>query len=122
MEACELKSSRQYLNKYLNKNGLGRVKAKRNILLRDVNKHKRVEFAKAMLLKTDEELNLILWSDETMVKAYPNGEAVFYRARKDRPDIVSPHVQQGGSGQMLWGCISYHAYGPLQAIDGHMLQ
>jgi hypothetical protein len=42
-----------------------------------------------------------------MVRAYPNGEAVFFRARGDRPDIVSPHVQQGGAGQMLWGCTSW---------------
>jgi AraC-like DNA-binding protein len=106
-EACELKCSISYLCRYLNRSGLGRTKAKRNILLRDTNKAKRVEFAKAMLLKSDEQLKRILWSDETMVKSYPNGEAVFYRARKDLPDIVTPTVQQGGSGQMLWGCMSF---------------
>jgi hypothetical protein len=51
LEACELSCSRQYLNKYLNENGL--VKAKRNILLRDINKKKRLEFAKMMLMKSD---------------------------------------------------------------------
>jgi transposase len=85
-----------------------------------MNKEKRLAFAKKMLQLTDAEHNLILWSDETMVKAYPNGEIIFYRSRRDRPDIVSPYVQQGGSGQMLWGCMSFHAYGPLHAVDGHM--
>lgn len=33
---------------------------------------------------------------------------------------MSPKVQQGGTGQMLWGCMSFHAYGPLVAIDGHI--
>ena len=21
---------------------------------------------------------------------------------------------------MLWGCVSYHAYGPLESVDGHI--
>jgi hypothetical protein len=58
-----------------------------------------------MLTWDDEKLKRILWTDETMVKAFLNGEVVFYRSRRDLPDIVSPSVQQGGSGQMLWGCI-----------------
>jgi transposase len=71
-----------------------------------------------MLTRSDDELKRILWSDETMVKSHPNGEWVFYRARRDQPDIVSPRVQQGGSGQMLWGCMSFYAYGPLRTITG----
>jgi hypothetical protein len=38
LEGCGLTCSRQYLNKYLNKHGLGRTKAKRNTLLRTDNK------------------------------------------------------------------------------------
>ena len=108
------------MNRYLNSNGLGRTKAKRNILLREVNKEKRVEFCKEMLTWTDAQLKLILWSDETKVKAFPNDEAVFYRALTKRDDLVSPDVQQGGAGQMLWGCMSFYAFGPLIAIDGHI--
>ena len=116
--ACELTCHKTTLMRYLNSNGLQRTKAKRNILLRDVNKAKRIAFCRQMLSRNDEELKRILWSDETMVKSYPNGEMVFYRARTDQPDIVSPRVQQGGSGQMLWGCMSYYAYGPLRTING----
>lgn len=117
---CGLTYSRQYLNKYLNANGLSRVRAKRNILLREINKAKRVKFAKEMLKKSNEELKLILWSDETSVKAFPNSEAVFYRSNQRREDIVSPNVQQGGASQMLWGCMSFYAYGPLTAVEGHI--
>jgi hypothetical protein len=55
-----------------------------------------------------------------MVKAYPNGETVFYRASQERSDVVAPWVQQGGASQMLWGCVSYYAYGPLVAVDGYI--
>jgi len=117
---CGLTCGRVSLERWMNNNGLSRTKAKRSIFLRDVNRVKRLEFETRMMLWTDEELNLILWTDETMVKAYPNGEQVFYRALQNRSDIISPVVQQGGSGQMLWGCVSYHAYGPLEAIEGHV--
>ena len=116
--ACELTCHITTLMRYLNSHGLQRTKAKRNILLREVNKAKRIAFCREMLTRSDDELKRILWSDETMVKSHPNGEWVFYRARRDQPDIVSPRVQQGGSGQMLWGCMSFYAYGPLRTITG----
>jgi hypothetical protein len=96
INACELKCHKATLSKWLNKNGFGQTKAKRNILLREVNRAKRIKFCKEMLTWDDEKLKRILWTDETMVKAYPNGEAVFYRSRRDLPDVVSPSVQQGG--------------------------
>ena len=99
MAACELTCHKTTLGRYLNNNGLGRIKAKRNILLRPVNRTKRILFCTQMLHRTDEELKRILWTDETMVKAFPNGEAVFYRSRQDLPDIVTPKVQQGGAAK-----------------------
>jgi transposase len=95
-----------------------RTIAKRSIFLKDVHRQKRLAFAQSMLQKSDQYLHSILWSDETMVKACPNGETVFYRALQDRSDIVTLIVQQGGAGQMLWGCLSIGAYGPLVVIDG----
>ena len=55
-----------------------------------------------------------------MVKYYPNGEKVFYRAREKSINIVSPAVQQGGVRQMLWGCMSFYDFGPLVPIEGHI--
>lgn len=59
-----------------------------------------------MLELSDEEHHRILWSDKTMAR---DGKVVFYRARNERNDVITPMVQQGGSVQMLWGCVSYHA-------------
>lgn len=116
--ALDLEISTVYLGRYLKSVGLQRTKAKRSILITDRNKALRVEFCRQMLTKSDDELRSILWSDETMVKAYPNGEAVFYRSLEARNDVRAPRVQQGGTGQMLWGCVSFHAKGPLVAVDG----
>ncbi|MEY4861805.1 MAG: hypothetical protein RL059_1509 [Bacteroidota bacterium] len=118
LEALELSVSEDALNKWMNANNLTRKAAKRSILISDVNKQKRVAFARLMLSKSDEYLKSIVFSDETVVKAYPNGEITYYRAPAERTDVRSRRVQQGGSGQMLWGCVSFHAYGPLVALEG----
>ena len=51
-----------------------------------------VEEVKAALKKLlawePEKLKKIMFMDETMVKAYPNGEAVFYRASAKRDELV----------------------------------
>jgi transposase len=118
LEALELDVSADALNKWMNANNLGRKAAKRSILISDINKEERVAFARLMLTKSDDYLKSIVFSDETMVKAFPNGEITYYRASTERTDIISRRVQQGGSGQMLWGCVSFHAYGPLVALEG----
>lgn len=118
LEALELTCSADALNKWLKCNNLQRRAAKRSILISDVNKEKRKVFAALMLTKDDDYLESIVFSDETMVKAYPNGEIVYYRAPTERVDVISRRVQQGGAGQMLWGCVSFHAYGPLIAVEG----
>ena len=120
MDHCGLTCSRRSLEMWLNQNGLARKPAKRNILLRDANRMKRLAFCQELLTWPDEKLDRIMFTDETMVKAYPNGEKVFYRGDPMNKNIVSPVVQQGGAGQMRWGCISVNAYGPLVAIQGHV--
>jgi hypothetical protein len=90
--ACDLTCHKSTLCRFLTRRGLPRALAKRNILLKDVNRAKRIEFAKRMLQKSDEELKLIMFTDETMVKAYPNGEVIYYRAFQEQHDIASPRL------------------------------
>jgi hypothetical protein len=52
INACELKCHKATLCKWLNKNGFGQTKAKRNILLREVNRAKRIKICKEMLTLT----------------------------------------------------------------------
>ena len=117
MEALELKCTPDALSKWLNQNNRQLRAGKRSILISEVNKEKRKAFATLMLTKDDDYLHSIVFSDETMVKAYPNGKIVYYRAPTELPDVISRRVQQGGCGQMLWGCLSYFGYGPLVAVE-----
>jgi hypothetical protein len=105
------------LQRYLKHYEMPRTIAKRQILLSEVNRAKRLAFAKDLVIWPDAKLNRIMWTDETKVQAWPNGEIVFYRAPGNKI-ITTPMKQNGGSGVMFWGCMTFHAWGPLTVCDG----
>jgi transposase len=115
--ALNLPVSTTTLHRYLKHYGLDRKIAKRQVVLSEANRRKRLEFAKKLVEWSDEKLASILWSDETKVQAWPNGEIVFYRA-PGNVAIVTPRKQNGGGGVMFWGCMSHHAWGPLVVCQG----
>jgi transposase len=120
-EACELDVSIPTIHRYLKHVNLTRTLAKRKILLSEANRVKRFDFCKLMLQKDDDYLSRIMWTDETKVQAYPNGECVFYRAfpaELGGKEFVTPMKQNGGGGVMFWGCMTRRAWGPIRAIEG----
>jgi hypothetical protein len=120
-EACKLQVSIPTIHRYLKHANLDRTLAKRKILLSDANRVKRLNFCKLMMEKDDDYLSRIMWTDETKVQAYPNGECVFYRAfpvELGGKEFVTPMKQNGGGGVMFWGCMTRRAWGPLRAIGG----
>ena len=70
---CELDVSKSTLSNYLKRFGMPCKVAKKQIVISDINKQKRLEFLKKMLEMTDLELAQIWFSDETIVKSRPNG-------------------------------------------------
>lgn len=120
-EACGLQVAISTLHGYLKYAKLERTLAKRKILLSEANRVKRLDFCKVMIEKDDDYLSRIMWTDETKVQAYPNGELVFYRAfpvELGGKEYVTPMKQNGGGGVMFWGCMTRRAWGPITAIDG----
>jgi transposase len=121
IEDLDLHVSEKTITNYFKRQGIVRKKARRGPLISMKNRALRLEFAKKILKKTDEELRNIVWSDETTLKAYPNGEVTMYwddEFSPDRNDLVSAAVQQGGISVQFWGCMSFHAFGPLTHFDG----
>jgi transposase len=120
-EACGLDFSIMTIHRYLKYAKLDRTLAKRKILLSEANRVKRLNFCKRMILKDDDYFSRIMWTDETKVQAYPNGECVFYRAfpvELGGKEFVTPMKQNGGGGVMFWGCMTRRAWGPIRAIEG----
>ena len=74
--------------------------ARSKIVVSDINKQKRMKFCQLMLTKTDEELNSIWLSDETIVKSRSNGEIVLFRSPPGS-DYFDPSNASGGSSVMF---------------------
>lgn len=109
------------LSNYFKRYNIIKKKERQGPVISARNRLKRVEFAKLMLNKPDEYLQNIMWSDETIVKAYPNGEITVYwddECSDERIDVVSAKVQQCGISVQFWGCMSFYAWGPLMEFDG----
>ena len=114
---CDLDIATSTLCKFLNKNQMKLQVAKKKIVLKDVNRAKRIEFCRKVANFSDEKIKSIWFSDETIVKSRPNGEIVFYRMPKDEEWSV-PSNAGGGKSVMFWACISFNAYGPLVEVKG----
>jgi transposase len=117
INGCDLNVSQATLSRYLKRMDMPSKVAKRRIVMTEVNKLKRVQFAKRMLKKSDEWLSTIWFSDETIVKSRPNGEIVFYRCPPG-DEWYEPSNASGGNSVMFWGLISKAAYGPLVEVVG----
>ena len=117
ISALNLPVSITTLHRHLKHYGMERTIAKRQILLSEANRMKRLAFAKELIQWSDEKLQSIFWTDETKVQAWPNGEIVFYRAPGDT-EITTPMKSNGGGGVMFWGCMTRAAWGPLTVCDG----
>jgi hypothetical protein len=121
IDDLNLDITQQTVSNYFKYRGIKHKKAKKRLLIRPINRAKRVAFAKEILLKPDEYIKSICWSDETTVKPYPNGEITMFwddESAPDKNDIHSVQVQQGGNGVQFWGCMSYEGWGPLMEFDG----
>jgi transposase len=123
--ALDLNVSTSTLSRYLKHIGFERRAGAFGPLLRDVNRVKRLEFCRRMIVKDDEYLNSIFWTDEFTVQTWPNGEILFYWTPRDstvHDYLVSAKVQNGGTRVMFWGNMTFHAYGPLVTLEGSQNQ
>jgi len=114
---CDLTESISTVHRYTKRMGADLKEAKKVIILSEQNKVKRLEFAKRMITKSDAYFKRIMWTDETKVQGFPNGEMVKGRSMKSSP-LKTPLKSNGGGGVMFWGAISWYAYGPLVVVDG----
>ena len=115
--ACDLDCCISTIWSYLQKYGMLLKKAKYKIIISNTNKELRVAFCRDMLSKSDDFLNSIMFSDETIVKSRKNGDVVVYRAPPGK-EYFEPSNSSTSKSVMFWGLISKYHYGPLVQIIG----
>ena len=90
-------------------------------LLNEEKAQKRLNFAKNMLKKLEEDPELLynlVFTDETKIRIFETqtGGNVHVKCKQSErlfPENVSGKVKYGGGGICYWGCITYHFIGDL---------
>jgi transposase len=111
------------LGRYLAVNGFKIMHAVKKPLISDINKQRRVNWAKDMSDMDPDFWDHVIWSDETTVRKLPKDKDMHFwvhssTKKDDRP--LNYQVQGGGFSVMFWGAFSRSALGPLVAIEGTM--
>ena len=91
------------------KNGYQTVKLAKKPIISEINRIKRIEFAKKYLEKGPEFWDDVVWSDETMIRSNPKNKDKFAKvhfsvSRENWP--VNSKSQNEGPTAMFWGCFS----------------
>ena len=106
---------------FLKENKLVVIKLLKRPFVSDVNRARRMQFARAHLQDVESLIDATLWSDETTVRKAPKGKSLTFRvhAGTKPEDLPFNHqFQNGGFSVMFWGCISLWGIGPLVALEG----
>lgn len=100
----------------------GRV-ARRKPNVSEVNRKRRLNFAKEYIQKVKSWWNDVIFDDESLYKVFgSNGRKMVWRRPNQELQKINlqPTGKYGGAGVMVWGCVSASGVGELVFIDGIM--
>lgn len=92
-------------------------------LITELNKKKRIELAKKLMIKGPDYFKKVIWSDETKLNYFrSDGNLYCWRLAGEEfnSECTKKTVKFGGGGIMLWGCMGLNGVGKLVKIDGIM--
>ena len=88
------------------------VKLIKNPMLSEVNRDKRINFAKNFSQNPPEFWNQVIWSDKTTVRSNPNSKEIFIKVHNSVKRKNLPFNTKSQNQGMFWGC------SPEQIVDG----
>lgn len=121
-------TAQQRVSKSTIKNVLNRANyhgraARKKPFISEVNRAKRLAFAKEHLNKPISFWESVLFTDESKFNIFgSDGRRYVWRKPNEEfaPGKVSLTVKHGGGHAMVWGCVSSKGVGNLAFIDGNM--
>lgn len=119
-EHREVKVSKRTVQRSLYREGYNRRVVKKKVRIREVNRKKRVKWAKEKIRwSVERHWKKVIFSDESQVVIGSNNRVYIWR-RKDEAesrDCVCPPAQRKLS-VMIWGCITYFGVGTITTVKG----
>lgn len=117
--------SRQTVNRRLIDRKLCAYVSARKPLLKPSDRVFRINFCRRMLKMSSEQLNKIVFSDESNYTVLNRKNRVIVRRHnneKFHSRFITPRLQGGGGSVGIWGSITYHGPGLYSLYDGRMNQ
>lgn len=112
------------IRRTLKKNGYFSRVCRRKPLISEVNRKKRLHFAKAYKDKPLDYWKNVIFVDESKFSLFRNDkkQEKVYRRRNEAYLLknLSATVKHGGESVMVWGAMGYEGVGNLQYIQGNM--
>ena len=114
--------SKKTVQRVLHSEGYKRRSAKKKVVVREVNRKKRVNWCKERKSHTvDEYWRKVIFSDESHIVLGANNRVYIWRKddEKYNPHLICPRPERKIS-LMIWGCICYDGVGTLAAVEGNI--
>lgn len=115
--------SSETVRRVIRKNGLNGRIARKKPFISEVNKKKRIEFAKKYKKEDQTFWNNVLFTDESKFNLFgSDGRVNVWRRPNEelKQKNLRATVKHGGGSVMVWGCFSAAGVGSLVFIDGIM--
>jgi transposase len=117
------KVSPKTAKRYIKAVGLKLAVPRKVPLISEINKKKRLEFAKKFISKPRSYWDKVIWSDETKLNLFSSdGRRWVWRREGEvlENKVTNKTIKHNGGGIMLWGCVNTNGVGTLTEIKGIM--
>lgn len=119
----QIKITPQSVRNYLRRFGIQSRTPASKPFINNVNRRKRLNFAKRYLNKDFRYWKRVIFSDECKINLkLSDGRVRIWREKNTRlyPKNMLPTFKHGGGSLMIWGCFAASGVGNLHFIDGIM--
>ena len=119
-ENREIRVSKRTVQRSLYQEGYNRRVVKKKVRIREVNRKKRVKWAREKLhWRIEGQWDRVIFSDESQVVVGNNNRIYIWRKKYEAEsrDCVCPPAQRRLS-VMIWGCVSPYGVGTIMTVNG----
>lgn len=112
--------TKRCIQHHLHKHGYNRRVCKKKVVVREVNRRKRLSWCKEKRHWTvQRHWNRVIFSDESKIVIGQDLRVHIWRKRDEgwRPDLVEQHSAKPKYEVMIWGCICWHGVGTITAVN-----
>lgn len=114
--------SRRTIQHNLHKNNYRRSVAKKKLVIKEINRKKRLAWCRGKRQWSVENWKRVIFSDESKIMIGHDERVRIWRKRDEgwRPDLVEKRNSQAKYEVMIWGCICWEGVGTMTPVEGNI--